>query len=238
MSLLTIVQDFCRRTNVPVPATVMGSTDDQVKQVRGLLEEVGDDMARRYAWTGLMDEKLHTTVAAEDQGAITTIFGTDFNYKVNLADWDRTNRWPVLGPIHSKEWQSVKAWVVNGPRNQFRIRGGHLFSYPAPSAGNTWAFEYISKNWILDDDGTTTKRRFTEDDDTIRLDEDIILMGLRWRWREEKGLSYEAAFQMYEHQLKDAMNRDGGMPMLHMDQETYRGPTPGIFVPSGSWSLP
>ena len=54
MSLLTIVTAFCERTNLPTPATVIGTTDQQVKQVKALLEEEGKDLSKRGAWEGLI----------------------------------------------------------------------------------------------------------------------------------------------------------------------------------------
>jgi len=112
-----------------------------------------------------------------------------------------------------------------------------LLVTPTPTAGYTWAFEYASKNWILGTDGITYKQYFTLDTDTILLPNDLVLMGLRWRWKKEKGLEYAEDFRTYEMQVKDELGRDGGKPNLHMDDEGWHGPVPGIFVSPGSWNL-
>lgn len=236
MTLLTVVQQFCERTNVPVPSTVYGTTDRQIRQVRALLEEEGQDLAKRGTWESLTAEASLTTLAAEDQGAMATIASNGFRYIKNQTLWDRTTKLPVCGPLDAREWQGMKALIPTGPRYRFRIRGGHLWVNPTPTAGDSWYFEYASKNWILGADGTTYKQLFTLDTDTILLPEDIVLMGLRWRWMREKGLDYAEHFATYEAQVKDALGHDGGKPVLSMDND-HTGPMPGVFIPAGSWNL-
>lgn len=235
MSLLTAVQHFCRRTNLPVPSTVMGSTDVQVLQLRALFEEEGQDLAARGGWQGITFEATHTTTAAEDQGAITDIATNGFNYIKNDTIWDRSDTLPVWGPLSPSEWQLRKAISLTGPRYQFRIRGGRLLVNPTPAAGQSWAFEYVSKNWLTDSTGATYRQYFVADADLVLLPEELMLLGLRWRWKKEKGLEYAEDFRTYEMQVKDALSRDAGKRHLYMDEEHRRGPKPGIFVESYSW---
>lgn len=235
MSLLTTVQRFCERTDLPVPATVYGSSDTQVTQIKALLEEVGIDANSRATWQATTFQQTHTTVALEDQGAMTTIAGAGWGYVKNMTIWDRDGRLPVLGPLDGVQWQTLKAMVVNGPMYQFRILDGHLLVNPVPAAGLTWAFEYGSKYWIVN--GATYKQYFSDDDDEMLLPEELLLMGLRAWWKKEKGLEYAEDMRMYETQFKDASNRDGGKPLLRMDDEAWNGPKPGIWVAPGSWNL-
>lgn len=237
MSLLTIVQRFCRRTNLTVPATVYGTSDPQIRQIMALLEEEGNDLSGRGDWNELTFQATHTTTAAEDQGDIDSIATNGYRYIKNNTFWDRTLQEPVYGPLNDQDWQAIKAMTVTGPRYQWRIRGGHLLANPAPTAGHTWAFEYISKNWILGADGTTYKEYFTLDTDTILLPESIVLMGLRWRWKKEKGLSYDEDFRTYEMQVQDALSRNGMKQVLNMGNENSVV-SPGVVVPLGSWITP
>jgi hypothetical protein len=236
LTLLQVVTRFCERTNLDVPATVIGSVDPLVVQIRALLEEIGIDMSGRGAWQGLTFEKTHTTLALEDQGAIDTIASNGFRYIKNQTIWDRTDQLPVTGPMSAQEWQALKAVVNTGPHYQFRIRGGKLLSNPAPPAGHTWAFEYVSKNWILQVDGTTYLQFFAADTDTILFPDYILLQGLRWVWKREKGFDYSEDFRSYELMLKDALGRDGGKPVLDMSGGG-RSIKPGIWVSPGSWAV-
>lgn len=216
------------------PDAVSTNSDAQVVQILGLLEEEGDSLARRHAWQALQLEATFTSVATESQGAIATLASNGFRYIKNETFWDRTNRLPIFGPLNDKEWQAIKAVTSTGPRYHYRIRGGNLLINPVPTAGYNFYFEYQSLNWILN--GATYKQYFTADADTILLPEDLVLKGLRWRWKKEKGLAFAQDFDDYEDAVLEAIARDGGKPTLNMSNEegTVK---PGIFVPAGNWSV-
>lgn len=237
MSLLTIVQYVCGRTGVPVPSTIIGTTDQQVLQMLRLLEEEGNDLSQRGPWEGLINEASLTTAATVSQGAMTTIASNGFRYILNDTIWDRTNRLPIAGPLDAPSWQGEKALGITGPRYRYRIRGGLLIVSPTPTAGYSWYFEYVTKNWISNAAGNAYKQYFTVDSDLILIPEELVLMGLRWRWKKEKGLDYADDFNTYEMQVKNALGRDGGKAVLCMDSVGSREVRPGIFVPAGSWSL-
>lgn len=235
MSMLTIVQAFCERTKIPVPTTVMGTSDEQILQVRALLEEEGDALSRRGDWEALTVEVSHTTLAAEDQGTVVSIATNGFRYIKDDTMWDRTDKLPI--PLmHSTKWQRFKAAVSTAPRYHYRIRGGKLLMHPAPTAGHSVYFEYISKNWILSANGVTYKTAFTLDTDTVLLPEELFRMGLRWRWKKEHGMEYAEDFRDYEMQVADALGRDGGKQAIHLDGG-FPVSRPGIVVPEYNWPL-
>lgn len=238
MSCLTIIQYVAGRQGVPVPSTVIGTTDAQVLQMLRLLEEEGDDLAQRGIWSGLANEAGFSATAATNQGLITSMASNGFRFIKNNTFWDRTNKLPVLGPLSDQEWQAMEAVVVQGPRYYYRIRQGQLLINPTPPSGDQLYFEYQSKYWITDSTGTTYKQYFTADTDILLLPEEVVISGLRWRWQKEKGLPYADLFNEYEERVKNALSRDGGKPVLCMDNQGWRGPRPGIFIPDGNWSLP
>lgn len=235
MSLLTIVQRFCKRTNLDVPGTVLGTTDPQIKQLGALLEEEGNNLAGRGDWQELTNEAVHTTVATESQGNINTIASNGFYYIKNGTIWDRDLGTPVY-ILDGTDWQQAKSMDLTGPNYQARIRGNLLISNPVPVAGHTWAFEYISRNWITDSTGSTYYQYFNDDSDEVILPNELVLLGLRWRWLKEKGLEYAEQFATYEREVKDALSRNNMRKSLNMGQTSY-SPSPKSFVPDGSWNL-
>lgn len=130
----------------------------------------------------------------------------------------------------------MKAIIITGPRYSFRIRGGRFLSIPAPPAGHTWAFEYIDDRWLLDNDGTTRKRKFTEDTDEILLPPNVVDAMLLWMWKKEKGLDYAEDFRTAERLTLNSLGRSGMKENICMD-EVREGPKPGIFIPAGTWNL-
>lgn len=235
MAMLQTVQRFCRRTNITVPASVYGSSDPQVAQIYALLEEEITELSGRGSWQALTLEATHTTVATESQGAITTIASDGFRYIKNGTIWDRTENLPVI-VIDDEDWQAEKGFSSTSPRYRARIRSGNLIVTPTPTAGNTWAFEYVTWNAILDTDGSTRKQYFTADTDTFLLPEAIVTMGLRWRWKKEKGFEYAEDFRSYETMVADALSREGIRRVFYQDRDA-RNSSPKIVVNQGSWPL-
>jgi hypothetical protein len=137
-----------RRLLGSAPSVVATSTDPQIIQLMSIANEEGQDLSSRYPWQALQNESTFTTVAAETQGVITTLAGASFRYILNDIMWNRSLLRPVFGPLTPQDWQALKARNVTGPYNQFRIRGNSVLFIPAPVAGNTIAFEWISKNWV------------------------------------------------------------------------------------------
>ena len=237
-TLQEIVDSFTGEQGIPVPASVMGSADAQVLQIRRILERGLDDLSQRGAWERMVFEASWSSLAAESQGAITSLATNGFRYLIPETLWDRTEKLPLLGPIDSQGWQALKAIVITGPRYSFRLRGGLFLVTPAPPAGHTWVFEYVSKNFLLAVDGVTYRYRFVANTDDILIPDQIVQADLLWRWKKVKGLAYAEDFNTAERMIANALGRDGGKKCLVMDDNYGEGPRPGIFVPAGSWITP
>lgn len=232
MTCLSIVQTTCRRLGFTVPNTATGSTDSQVIQLTAILNEEGQELANRHEWQVLVKESTFTTLAAELQ----TTLPTGFKYILNDTIWNRDLRRPVFGPLTAQKWQQQKASNIQGPWNQFRILANQIKFYPVPVAGQTCAYEYVSSHWAVNATGDVTKDAFTADDDVSYLDEQLLLAGLRWRWKKEKGLEYSEDFNTYERLVLDAIGRDAGRDVLNLDGGRWDIP-PAVLVPTGNWNL-
>lgn len=230
-TLLETITTFCERRAVPVPPAVYGSTDTQVRQLRSLLEEGCNALAQRGLWQALTQECLITTIANEDQGAISTL-APGFSWMLWQTLWDRTNKRMLVGRLTPGEWQYIKAIVVTGPLYSFRIRAGKFIVNPAPPASETWAFEYVSEFWIAPTGSTVpTYKYFTADTNVILLPDNIVQADLTWRYKKEKGISFAQDFDDCEDLVIKALGRDGGTkPPIDMSSECPRV-QPGVFVP-------
>lgn len=232
LSCLQIIQTTCRRIGILSPNAAVGSSDQQIIQLLAMSEEEGQEQATRYPWQILQTEATFTTVAAQSQGALGTL-APGFDYIVNNTIWNRTLRRPVYGPDSQQDWQQQKAMQLNGPFNTFRIQNDAINFYPSPAAGQTCAFEYQSKNWISTSVAGTSAT-WTNDADTPKLDDQLVIMGLLWRWKAAKGLDYAEDFAKYERRIGDAMARNAGKAVLSMAGGS-REIQPVVLVPRGSW---
>lgn len=237
MTLLETVQEFCGRTGLDSPSTVIGNSNKGVLQFKGLMHEVITDITGRgQVWPILRKEATFTTLAAESQGSVTTIAAYGFKYIIPGTMYNRSLKSPVLGPRGAADWQEYTAIAAAGPFSSYRLMSGTLCLQPNPTAGETVAFEYASDWAILATDGTTWKKRFTADTDYFALNEDLLLLGLRWKWKKEKGLAFVTEKQDYEALLAQEMGNDSNKGELSMEG-TPNTMKPGIFVTTNGWSV-
>ena len=232
---LSIVQTVCNRLGIQSTNSAVGATDQQIIQIVALANEEGQELASRYAWSALQEETTYTTLAQEDQGSLDTI-APGLLYIVNDTIWNRDLRRPVFGPRSQQEWQQQKAWAINGPWSNYRIKGNHLYMYPVPSAGQDCYFEYITRYWCTDSTGATGREAWAVDTDVPKLDWQLMVLGVIWRWKKAKGFEYAEDFATYERRVLDAMNRDGSKDNLSLSNTKY-DIFPGVVVPAGSWGL-
>lgn len=235
MTALTIVNNVQDQLGLTRSTVVAASTDPQVRQLLSLLNVEGKVLAKRWNWQALKQESTFTTVAAESQGAITTLAGADFDRFINDSMWNRTQRRPVFGPVTDTDWAMAKAATSTSPFSSFRMRGNAIRFNPVPAAGDTVAFEWMSKNAFQATGGGATKVAVTVDTDVGILDEMLYELGLKWRWRKAQGLDYAEDFDEYEKAVANAKMRDGGKTSVNLGAERRLGT--GITVPDGSWNV-
>lgn len=224
MTLLSMSQEALKQLNLPAETTIVGNTtSDTAVQLLRLAQEEGDALARRYQWQALQTEKTFTTLAQASQtGAIPT----DFSYMVPETFWNRTLRRRVYGPLDAEEWQRIQASVTTLVNPAYRIMGDAILLTPTPTASQTCAYEYISKNWCQSSGGTG-QQAWAADTDTGKLDEKLMTLGLVWRFKQAKGMSFEDDLMLYERRVSEAMMRDGSKGRLSSDGWMYgnRQPT-------------
>lgn len=240
MTLLELVQRFCQRQGLPSPSVVMSSQDDQILQIKALLEELLDDLVVRHNWQNVTYESTFTSVAAESQGDLSTLAPIAYYKVLNETIYDRTRKLPIFGPRSARDWAAMQAIPLTGPYYQYRVLGNQLKVFPTMPAGHTLSFEYVSRALILDstnsDPVAKYRQTFNLDSNTFLVPDSLVLIGLRYKWKQEKGFAYSQEFEDFEARLAQEINGDGTKPRLMMDCG-QPAPAPGIFVPSGNWNL-
>lgn len=235
MSLLTIIQSVADRVGLPQPAQVVGASDTQVRQLLALANQEGKELARRGPWQVLTAEKTFTATATQEQsGAIPA----DFDRMIEGSFWNRTQSRPVVGPLDPQKWQALQTGLISSVWDAFRIRGDALIMSPTPVAGDSMAFEYVSKNWCTNAAQDTPAAAWTADDNIGLLDEEVMTLGVIWRWMRAKGFDYAEALRTYEAEAERVLAHDGGSRFLDLNMDPQSGV--GVydpFVKDGSWTI-
>jgi hypothetical protein len=234
MSLLTIIQDAADRLGIVRPSSVVGAADAQVRQLFGLANQEGKALSRRGPWQVLTKERTFTATATETQtGAIPA----DFERMIEGTFWNRTQDRRVVGPLTPQKWQMLQTGLYSLMWDAYRIRGNDLLMSPIPQAGDILAYEYVSTYWLTNAAGDTERAAWTADDDIAKLDEELMTLGVTWRFYKAKGLDYSEAFATYERMVERKLGNDGGMAILDLNGDRLDGAGGAYdpFISEGNW---
>ena len=160
---------------------------------------------------------------------------SDWLSEIPQTEWDRTNRWPLLGPQSPQAWQSFKSGIVYaGPRQRFRIQENQILINPPPPNGLLFSLEYISNGWVIN---SVNQRlpRFTNDTDTAIFPDSLLITGLKAQFKASKGLDGTFDLAEFRVMLDTIKAQDKSAPKLSLS------PQPGEVLLSvanlsdGSW---
>lgn len=233
MSLLTLVQEVTGSLNLPVPASVVGNSQPDPVLFLNLAKREGRELARRHDWQSLIVEQTWTTTATVAQASA---LPSDYDHLMpDVEIWDRTGNFLLTGPTPSDIWMRLNSGITGGTFGWWRIINGALNVFPAPSAGRTFALEYITKNWCQSS-GLVGQSSWVADTDTGVISEDLMALGLTWRWLRAKGMDYAEEMATYEREVEKASGRDRGLRVMMIGKLTGEDGPPqpawnGVITP-------
>lgn len=235
MTLLTIVQDACARVGVEQPYVVIGSPVQHIVSMLALSNQDGKSLARRHDWQKLQAEKTFTATATETQSGV---IPSDFDRFVPGTFWNRTQNRQVAGPISPQRWQLMKSGIVVLPWDSFRVRGNDLLMSPTPTASDSMVFEYVRNAWCASSGDTTPDQTaWASDTDEAFLDEELLTLGIVWRFKKARGLDYGEDMQDYELRFASLSGVDGGMATIDMGLGDDGSSVIDPYITDGNWSI-
>lgn len=212
MNLLEIVQQACRELALPVPNAAIASSDMQAIQMAGLMNALGQELRDAHDFQVLIATHPFVT-----DGTGTAALPPDFHRMLDDTQWDRSNRWSLIGPMLPSGWQWLQSSQIAsiGPRIRWRVAGDMFEYYPGTDSGNTFAFDYIRKNWVIDGDDASEKEAFTKDTDTCIFRDRLMINGLKYKFLAAKGLDTAVAERDFGLQIEAQMAAHGA-PTLNL----------------------
>jgi hypothetical protein len=240
LTVLSICQDVSDALSLTRPSAVVTSTDQLTRQLFSLLKEGAEELSKYggqdgdTGWQALTAEWTFVTVAQVEQ--TNTPIPEDFRRFIPDSAFNRTTNRQVTGPLTPQQWQraQVLPYIV-APYLVFRERQSDFLILPdPPTAGETIAYEYISSYWAKSS-ANVAKATFTSDDDSTYLDEALLKLDLKWRFKQAKGLDYAEDMATFERAKQAGYGSDGGSQMLDAGGPNLAAPAWRYNVPEGSW---
>jgi hypothetical protein len=158
-----------------------------------------------------------------------TITGDGVTKAFNLAsDYARLSKMPAVsrsgstsgfwpsGPASPPAFIGASTLAIQSVRPTFQIEAGVMTFDQAPGTSDVYVVSYQSSNSIYTTAGGSPGPvpLWTNDADTPLVPERLVRLGLRWMWKESKGLSYAEAMTTYERTLESLASMDWGLAPL------------------------
>lgn len=232
MSLLTLIRDACDRIGVARPTVVISATDATARRLLALANEEGRQLAR-LGWPILRKEQTFTSTATEAQ---TNAIPDDFGRFVDGTFWNRSASRPLVGPLSPQEWQDIKAHAGSGVTDSFTYRGSDILIAPTATAGQTMAFEYYSRKWC-ESSGGTDQAAWAADSDTGILDENLMALGIVWRFKKASGLAWQEDYAVYDAEVRMMLAQSQPAGIIRMSRRNWSY-LPGLYVSDRDFPAP
>lgn len=169
-------------------------------QLLSLMNEAGDDIARRAEWSDM----YRTAVFAANlkEGVLPADFyqmAESGALRANVSNGDYVAFRRIVAPEH---WEMLRSRPSQQP--YYHLAEGKLLFSPDSGADGV-NMRYVSRFWVNGD-----KAAITAGSDTIRFPEHLLHRNTVWRWRRQKGLSYSDLLSEYEADLQEAIAANRG----------------------------
>lgn len=206
MTALSAIQSASSVLGVAPPSSVFGSADTTARKLADCAQQVAEYIAEEHEWQTLKRRATFTGNGVTDAFDLPDDFSRlpkkmsiqSSRLELELSHVPDDDDWLELV---TEDYQiAVGAW---------RLLGGQMVFYPPLQSAETATFFYITSEIVIGED-LTTKPAFTSDTDRFRLNERLLDLGIRWLWRQSKGLPYAEELATFSAALAKHVMWDRG----------------------------
>ena len=213
MTILSVVKDVCARVGLEIPATSAFANIAGNRTMQEMLT-LANEMAQRIAtdtrdWTALRKTQTFTG------DGVTTVFPLPADFRrllktsqVWLSSYGQAPAQFVSDP---DQWLRRRINNETNVRSEWMLQGSSMHIWPAMGAGVTAQFAYLDRNCVNLAAGGVGEI-FQADNDTFRLDERLLRLGLIYQWKADKGSPYAEDLGTYQDAIMNATGADKPAP--------------------------
>jgi len=225
MTLLTVVKDVCSVVGVTQPASVFSNILNN-RTMQEMLS-LANEMARRIAydtreWNALKQNWIF------DGDGVKEAFDLPVNFQRMLKTaqvWRSTSTMqPMTFYPDFDEWQQRRAANYIDAWGEWTMYGGQMHIWPIMAAAVaippsspavTARFSYLDRQCVLLNGVPATRNdAFLNDNDTFRLEERLLKLGMIWQWKANKGSPYAEDMGNYSTALDMVAGADTPAPII------------------------
>jgi hypothetical protein len=219
MSLLSVVNEVCAMVGVHSTTAIFAN----ISAYRTMQEmlALANEMAQRIAtdtreWTVLRK----SAVIPGDGASEAFNLPPDFRRMLMSSNvWLSTStQHPAYFVTDTDSWMQRRAANWTDGFGEWTIFGGQIHIHPVMGVGISARFSYLDKNCIERRDTAGAfvglAEQFQTDDDTFRLPERLLKLGMLWQWKALKGSPYAEDMGTWSDAMAIAMGTDSPSPIL------------------------
>ena len=212
MTALSVVQGVCTKIGLPVPDEVVASTVREHVELTELMQEMAEEIARAHNWEVLKRVATYTGDGSTEAFDLPS----DYERMPKKAQvWSSALETPLSLISSADQWLGLDIQSFDFVINAWILLGGQINIKPALATGVT-AKHYYQSDLIWTDSGSTNIAEVMADDDTFRLNERLLKLGMIWRWKANKGRMYAEDLANYENLKEKLIDADKGSRMIRI----------------------
>lgn len=213
-----------------VPSTIIGNSSPTAVALKSAALDVGRTLERGYNWQAL--KKSYNFSTSEDVTSYD--IPEEMRRFVNMTIWSATDQWPLINVSHKRYRELLSGIVVSSIRFQYEFSANQVNLNPAPGADAvSIVFDYFTK-YFCESSGGTGQNRWLADTDVSRLDENLMVLGVRYRYLARQGLPYDEEKAEFLDALSNLRADDQPLGIIDVGviPQGY-----SVNVADGGWSL-
>jgi hypothetical protein len=200
MSLLSSVNEVADLVSLDRFTQVAGTTNPDARTMLTLAQEAGEEIAHRVDWQRLikvasiaaspytLPEDYHRPVPG---AMVVSALGVFARPITNTGEWETLRRVGSSQPYYYRTADKVDVIPLSAAENA--------------------TLNYVSGHFVVEVNGTDLRPVFQKDDDSTVFNEDILVKGIVWRWKRQKGLDYVDDLAEFEAILASEIKADRGI---------------------------
>jgi hypothetical protein len=231
-TLLSICTDAMEGVqDVAVPTSIVGNTSPTAKLLKSCAQDIGRFLERKYTWQAL---KKEYTFATSD-GVTAYDIPEELRRFANMTIWSDTDQWS-LKLTGDRGWRTLQSGIV-APSIRFfySVFANQININPDPGAtAYNIVFDYYTK-YFCESSGGTGQDRWAADTDVCRLDDNLMVLGVRYKYLERNGLPFDEDKASFLEACTDLLADD--RPREIIDVSAITQTTVPANISDGSWNL-
>ncbi len=214
-----------------VPSSIIGNSTPTAVLLRNCAQDVGRALERGYKWQAL---KKSYTFATSD-GVTAYDIPEEMRRFINMTIWSDTDNWPLINVSDARYRELVSGIVVSSIRFQYNVGANQINLNPAPGSSSVnIVFDYHTKYFCENASTGTGQDRWLADADVPRLDDNLMVLGIRYRYLARQGLPYDEEKAEFLAALSDLRADDQPLTVIDVGCIPQRLP---VNVADGSWII-